>query len=410
MRISFLPVLILLLFSILVDIYILKDIRQFCKQSHRKFCTVLYSVFSIICWIFIIIVFCFPYQDAEKSIVPMTWMIFSYLSVYISKFVYAICSLIGRIFRRKGNDKMSIGSVCGIISGFLVFGIMWYGALITRRTIDINRIELISHKLPPSFDGFKIVQLSDMHLGTWGNDTTFISKMVDSINSLKPDLVLFTGDFVNRRSSEMLPFVDILSRISARHGTMAVLGNHDYGGYVKWKTDDAYKENLRLMDDLVNKMGWKLLKNQNEFIGIGNDSIVVIGVENWGEPPFNQLGDLGKSYPGHSDHLHGLNDSTYKILMTHNPEHWNQVVTKISNVDLSLSGHTHAMQMMLKLGNFKWSPSSWRYKNWGGLYETKAKDGNPMNLYVNIGVGEVGFPARIGTARPELTEITLHAK
>lgn len=335
-------------------------------------------------------------------------MIFCYLSIYFPKLIYVICSLIGRIFRSKSKSKITAGSIVGIILGLLCFILMWIGVIFTRHHITVNKIEIHSEKLPSSFNGYKIVHFSDMHLGTWGNDTTFISKMVDSINSLEPDLILFTGDFVNRRSDEMLPFIGPLSRLKARDGVKSVLGNHDYGNYVNWKSHEGKINNMHLLDSIIGIMDWKLLKNSTDFIIRGQDSIALIGVENWGEPPFNQIGDLKKAYPSDHQGKIDLNDNNYKILMTHNPEHWNQIVSKESNIDLSLSGHTHAMQMMTKIGNWEWSPASWRYKNWAGLYTEKANDGNTMNLYVNIGVGEVGFPARIGAAAPELTLITLH--
>lgn len=284
---------------------------------------------------------------------------------------------------------------------------MWVGALDTREQIRINTVNLTYKKLPKSFNGLKIVHFSDMHLGTWGNDTAFVSKLVNEINAQKPDLILFTGDFVNRRTDEMLPFVSILKRLKSKYGTFSVLGNHDYGSYVKWNTEADYNANLALMDSLNSAMDWKLLKNKSLYINNGTDSIVIIGVENWGEPPFNQVGDLIGSYPSDDKKGKGLNDNAFKILLTHNPEHWRQIVTQQSNIDLSLSGHTHAMQTMLKIGNWQWSPAAWRYKDWGGLYKHTSKDGNPMNMYVNIGVGEVGFPARIGAAKPEITVINL---
>lgn len=407
MRIPIISAIALLVFSVLIDIYILLDIKKYCSEKYKKLSFYIYLSVSIALWVFLIIALCLPRQKQDDSILPMMWMLFSYLSIYLPKFIYCICSLIGRLFSLSFRKKKNYGVYAGIFLSCVLFFLLWWSVIYTRNQIDINKVEIRSQKLPSSFDGFKVAQFSDLHLGTFGNDTTFISKFIDSINAQKPDLILFTGDYVNRMGAEMKPFINVLSRLKAPYGVYAVYGNHDYGGYVQWKDNESYKANLKEMHQDIRDMGWKMLNNQTAFISRDNDSIVLIGVHNWGEPPFNQLGDLGKSYPENPDRLKGLNDNMFKILMTHNPEHWSQVATKVSNIDLTLSGHTHAMQTMFKIGKYKWSPASFRYKYWGGLYNDTAKDGNPMKLYVNIGAGEVGFPARIGAAKPEITLFTL---
>ena len=410
MRIPLVLSILLVLFSILIDIYILFDIRRKYIGKKKKMMEYMYSISSVLLWAFVIIALCLPRKNENDSILPVMWMLFSFLTIYIPKFIYCIFSIFGNILSYFIKRRIKYISWIGIGLGVIVFISMWWGIIHTRHTLEINKLDIVSSKLPESFNGYKIVQFSDMHLGTWGNDTTFISKMVDSINNQQPDVILFTGDFVNRKGEELKPFKKILGRLKASDGVYAVYGNHDYGGYVDWTTQEAYNNNLSELHKDIAEMGWQMLNNQTAFLKNKQDSIVLIGVHNWGEPPFNQLGDLGKSYPESNDKLKGLNDGMFKILLTHNPEHWIKVATKISNIDLSLSGHTHAMQIMLKLGDFKWSPSKFRYKDWGGLYNTVASDGTPMNLYVNIGVGEVGFPARIGAAKPEITVFTLHNK
>ncbi len=407
MRIPLAAAIALVIVSVLIDIYILCDVRKY-SVRRRKAGTWIYGITTLLCWGLQAAILCMPKRSADHSINPLMWMLFSYLSIYIAKIVYCLFSLIGRIFTRRG--RFNYGIAAGAVAGSLLFAVLWVGALYTRRVIETTNVEISSARLPKSFDGFRVLQFSDIHVGTWGNDTTFISKLVDSINSSRADVILFTGDIVNRRSSELDPFISVLRRLRAPHGVYAVFGNHDYGGYVEWDEPDGGNRDAARLDSLMKGMGWKTLKNQTDFIRKDNDSIVLIGVENWGDPPFNQLGDLGKSYPEDPNHLKGLNDNMFKILMTHNPAHWASVVKKISNIDLSLSGHTHAMQCMLKAGDWKWSPSQYRYKEWGGLYTDTATDGSPMNLYVNIGAGEVGFPARMGAARPEITVITLRSK
>lgn len=410
MRIPLISAIILVIFSILVDLYILSDIRKYSVLKRKKIYSTIYLTSSVILWIFIIVVLCLPRQNEDDSVLAIVWMLFSYLSIYLSKFIYCLISIIGRLVKLITQKGKNYAVYIGLIAGIFTFCILWWGVIFTRNKIEINKIEIVSSKLPESFNGMKVVQFSDLHLGTFGNDTTFVSKFVDSINNLNPDLILFTGDFVNRKGSELKPFKNVLSRLSSKYGVYAVYGNHDYGGYVKWNNKDDYHKNLQELHNDIKEMGWKMLNNHTKFISENNDTIILIGVHNWGEPPFNQLGDLGKSYPENNDKLKSLNDNNFKILMTHNPEHWNQVVTNISNIDLTLSGHTHAMQTIFKIGNIKWSPAALRYKYWGGLYDKKAKDGTDMKLYVNIGAGEVGFPARIGAAYPEITLITLHSK
>lgn len=404
------PVFAAIFFAVLViacDAYIYSDLVRTVSKKHSKCAKVIFAIFTLLCWGLVIVTLCMPKRSNEVSVLPIMWMLFTALSIYIPKILYCICSLIGRIFTRKG--KKNRGIIVGMIIGALAFIIMWWGVLVTRHQIVTNHVEVVSDKLPESFDGIRILQFSDAHVGTWGNDTTFISALVDSINAQKADLILFTGDIVNRRSEELEPFRNILGRLKAPMGVYGVYGNHDYSSYVDWPNKEDGDRDLYHLRSMVDSMGWKMLCNQTEFIKKDNDTIVLIGVENWGEPPFNQLGDLGKSYPQSKDKLQGLNDGMYKILMTHNPEHWSQVATKISNIDLSMAGHTHAMQMMLKFGDCKWSPSQYRYPQWAGMYTQQAKDGNPMHLYVNIGVGEVGFPARLGAAKPELTVFTLRS-
>lgn len=304
-------------------------------------------------------------------------------------------SLLPRIWKRKGWKRCrAVGAVIGI----LVFFTMWWGAIVTPRQLDVVDVELQFDRLPRDFDGYRVLQVSDLHVGTYGESTGIVENIVEQINAQHADLVVFTGDIVNRETDEILPFVSILKQIKAKDGVVSILGNHDYGDYYKWPSAAAKQAN---MDKLVriqrDSLGWNLLRNEHFFLKHGSDSIAIIGVENWGEPPFPTYGDLDKSYPD-------VNDSTFKLLLSHNPKHWDEVVSKTTNIDLTLSGHTHAMQMMLSLGRVKLSPSVFCYKHWQGLTEDEGK-----RLYVNIGTGEVGIPMRIG-ATPELTVFTLKRK
>lgn len=410
MRISIISALLLIVFAVCTDLYILSDIRRYCVAKFKQSAIRGYWITSVILWATILVILILPKRSPDDSILGLMWGLFAVLSIYFPKFLYVVCSLIGKLICRIGNLQKNRGITVGAILGVFLFLMMWWGALVTRRQIDVTNVDIVSNRLPESFDGFKIVQFSDAHVGTWGNDTTFISALVDSINAQKPDMIVFTGDVVNRRSSEFDPFKPVFARLKAPHGVYAILGNHDYAGYIDWPhPGDDNKDVARLVSEM-SSIGWKVMNNKSEFISNGKDSIALIGVENWGEPPFKKLGDIVKSYPLAGDTVHSLNDKNFKVLLTHNPMHWSQVATKISNIDLTLSGHTHAMQAEVKLGDWKWSPSVFRYDTWGGLYTHKSASGSPMHLYVNIGNGEVGFPARLMSAKPEITNLTLRSE
>ena len=396
----------MVILTLIIDGYIYYDVRSMSGKPKRKRNGWLYIASCVSCWALLVVAFSLPLRDEGRDVIPVMWLLFTYLTIIAAKTVYVLCSLIGRLCNIGSRRLSNYGAMLGVSLGLLVCGTMWYGVMFTRHNIDVKNVDIVSEKLPASFNGYRIVQFSDLHTGTWGGDTAFVSKLVDSINALRPDVIMFTGDIVNRKTCELEPFRKVLMRLKAKDGVYSILGNHDYGDYVDWSSAKSKAANLQQLKDRQGEMGWKMLNNSHEFIKRGSDSIAVIGVENWGEPPFGQYGDLVKAYRGKGV---GLKDGNFKILMTHNPEHWNQVVKKNSNIDLSLSGHTHAMQIEADMFGQRFSPAAWRYKYWGGLYEDTGTDVTPSRLYVNIGAGEVGMPMRLG-AVPELTVITLRKK
>ncbi len=417
MRLPFIFIIVLFIVAILIDCYNLKDIGRVVSAKHRKGWKIGYYITMVIGYALLIGVACIPVRDESSNILPVMWLLYSFLSLYIPKIIYFLFSIISRLcsfFKDKygkaavGNSRKKYWLVkIGLGLSILTFILLWWGVFFTRREIQVNEVEIFSKKLPSAFNGYRIVQFSDAHVGTWGEDTTFVAKMVKTINDLNPDLIVFTGDIVNRRTDELRPFLKVLAKLKAKDGVYSVLGNHDYGDYIDWKDEAEHKQNNELLAKWEKDMGWHLLNNERVILSRGNDSIVLLGVENWGEPPFPEYGKLRNAYPANPDSIYNLNDSRYKILLTHNPEHWTREVIKISNIDLSLSGHTHAMQMMLSVGGWKWSPSAFKYSKWGGLYKENNSKGEPMQLYVNIGTGEVGMPSRIGSAYPEITELIL---
>ena len=376
---------IIILLNACVDYVIFRILKSRC----RCIWSCIYASISILITLFVIIVVSLPRRDgSDGQLLFIMWSLFSYFSIYLPKYTF----LLSRILCFKKKIVKYISPI-GLLLGCICTILMWWGALVNRYEVDIEEVLVEINDLPASFDDYKIAQISDLHLGTFNGDTIFVSKLVDIINTLDVDLVAFTGDIVNRKSEELLPYESLLSRIQAKDGVLSVLGNHDYGDYLDWATPKDKEENLRLMYEINQRMGWDLLLNESKYLYRGNDSIVVIGVENIGDPPFKVYGSLGEANQS-------LADSTIKILLTHNPAHWEQDIkdNKKYNIALTLSGHTHAMQIEL----FGFSPSIFRYNYWKGLY----KDSLNRYLYVNVGAGTVAMPMRIG-ATPEITVLTL---
>lgn len=392
MRIPIFALLLLVAVMALTDVSIYKQLR---KLGHRWLTTAHIAVSAIFYVVLAVIAYFAKSQASDEFFMVMMWSLYTAISIATAKLLYMIfwaVSLLPKVWRRKPWRGCRIA---GVAVGTLVFATLWWGALVTPRQIDVNQMEVKSDKLPKGFDGYRILQVSDLHVGTYGKSTAIVERIVDEINAQHADLVVFTGDIVNRKTDEIKPFISTLKQIKAKDGVISILGNHDYGDYYKWPSEEAKKANLASLACIqCDSLGWTLLRNEHLTLRHGGDSIVVIGVENWGEPPFPTYGDLDKAY---SD----CNDGNFKLLLSHNPKHWDYIVSKQTNIDLTLSGHTHAMQMMLTLGNKKLSPSVWKYKHWQGMTE---EDGR--RLYVNIGTGEVGVPMRIG-ATPELTVFTL---
>ena len=396
MRLPIIMMSILFIVNFCADFIIWRDVKRSFKNRWQTK-VVIALLLSI--WALLIIAVLSPRRDAGADLQPIMWMLYTFLSLFIPKLLYALFSLLSRVSLFWRAKHLSVLKYIGSVLSILSFVAIWWGALVTRNDIEVTRQTVKFENLPKSFDDYKIVHISDIHAGTWGTDTAFLSNMVDTVNALNPDLVLFTGDIVNRNTKEIYPFVNALSRLKAKQGVYSVLGNHDYGDYMDWSSAIERERNNRELIDVQNKMGWRMLNNEHCWVRKDNDSIAIIGVENWGEPPFSVYGDLRKAYSN-------LNDENFKVLLTHNPEHWKREVSEISNIDLSLSGHTHGMQFVLQFGDWKWSPAVWKYKEWGGLYTKENPEGKELKLYVNIGLGEVALPFRLG-ATPEVTLITL---
>jgi predicted MPP superfamily phosphohydrolase len=280
--------------------------------------------------------------------------------------------------------------------GALPFISLTYGILRNRHRYKVFNQSITLPNLPKSLDGLRIVQISDIHSGSFTLKEP-VKGAIDLINQQNPDLVFFTGDLVNSVASEMDRFLDVFDKIRAKFGVFSVLGNHDYGDYVRWENVEMKKQNLQNLIGHHQKMGWDLLLNENRVLNINNEKVAVIGVENYSESRhFPKYGDLRKA-------TDGIENTSLKLLLSHDPTHWSsQVITSYKDIDVTFSGHTHGMQFGIEIpGWLKWSPAKFIYKHWAGLYQ----EGKQF-LYVNRGLGYLGYPGRVGIL-PEITVIEL---
>ena len=290
--------------------------------------------------------------------------------------------------RRKIISQIALGLAS------IPFASLLYGMYRGKYNYKVLTYNLEFEDLPDAFDGFKITQISDIHSGSFDNQTK-VQYGVDLVNQQKSDLVLFTGDLVNNRADEIKPWIKIFNKIKAEFGVFSILGNHDYGDYMRWESPAAKRKNMEDLYDAHNEMGWDLLLNESRFIEKDGERLAIIGVENWGSG-FKKAGDLNKA-------LNNVSEKDFKILLTHDPSHWEaQVIPHPFKIHLTLSGHTHGMQFGIEIpGIIKWSPAKWRYKQWAGVYGE-----NKQYLNVNRGFGYLAYPGRVGMW-PEVSVITL---
>ena len=291
--------------------------------------------------------------------------------------------------RRKFVSKIALGLAA------IPFTSLLYGMYQGKYNFKVLKYTLNFEDLPDAFDGYKLTQISDIHSGSFDNKEK-IEYAVSLVNEQKSDVILFTGDMVNNEASEMIPWKDTFGRLEAKDGKFSVLGNHDYGDYVRWPSREAKAKNLEDLKTIQNEMGFNLLLNESQYLEKNGQRIALIGVENWGKGGFKKAGDLQKA-------TSKIDKDDFKILMSHDPSHWDaEVVNDKKHFHLTLSGHTHGMQFGIEIpGWIKWSPVKWRYKRWAGIYEE-------LGQYINVnrGFGYLGYPGRVGIW-PEITVIEL---
>ena len=402
-------------FFLLLDFYLFTSISPvFNKGSFsNKIFNITYWVISAIIYSIIIFVFInfnkrTPSVHFNNEILISSFMFIVFISKFFALIPLVVDDIL-RIFRFIGQfivtdlkrenifdiDRLKFLKKTSLFIGSTFFITMLGGILFGRYNFKTKNINLKLENWSSKLKDFKIVQISDLHLGSFSS-VKKLEEVVEIINNEKADLVVFTGDLVNNFHNEALPYISTLKKIKSNYGNYSVLGNHDYCDYVGWKrSSKKWKDNFNEMLDVHRKMGFNLLLNSSKEIEIEDDKINLVGVENWGAGNFNKDGDLKKA-------MFEVNEEYPTILLSHDPSHWSaQVLDFQKRIDLQLSGHTHGMQFGIDIPGFKWSPVQWRYKQWSGLYENSKKF-----IYVNTGVGNLAYAGRVGIM-PEITVLKI---
>lgn len=411
-----LGVIVFILFMLLLDSYFFQAIKTAAQSASPKIKLLVYSIYWLLTVFAIVGFLLFVFTDKDfLGKKARTFVFATIIGLFLAKLSGMIFLLIddvrrgiqwitGKLFfsntegegmAGEGISRSVFLSWLGIATGTTLFGTLLYG-FSNKYKYQVKRVELSFDNLPASFKGMKIVQLSDIHSGSF-MDKRAVQHGVDMVMKENADLILFTGDLVNDRATEMKDYMDVFSRLKAPMGVYSTLGNHDYGDYVSWPHDGVSKEqNLEDLKQVHAALGWRLLMNEHVVLEKNNEQIALLGIENWSaKGRFPKYGRMDLAHPGTEKY-------PFKILMSHDPSHWTgQVKEQYKDIDLMLSGHTHGMQFGVEIPGFKWSPVQYMYKEWAGLYE----DGK-QKLYVNRGFGFIGYPGRVGIL-PEITVIEL---
>ena len=393
----------------LVDFYVfqaLKTVSQNLSASTQRIIYILHwAVFAITAGTFALASFTRGTPpDAFKAYLASTLFIIFASKLVVVLFLFVDDTLrLGKVVLNRTTSaetafdpsRSKFLSQMGLMVAAVPFSAFIYGMVKGAYDYRVKRVTLRLPNLPAAFDGFKMLQISDLHTGSF-TSTEPLKEAVRLINQQEADLVFVTGDIVNNVATELMPHVDTLKEIQAKQGVFSVLGNHDYGDYVSWESREAKTQNLQTLIDTQRRMGWDVLLNENRRIEKDGAHIAVLGVENWGNRAgFPKYGNLNKAYSGSEE-------SPFKVLLSHDPSHWDgEVNQKYSDIDLTLSGHTHGMQFGVNIPGLKWSPVQYLYKQWAGLYKR-----GQQHIYVNTGLGFIGYPGRVGFL-PEITVFEL---
>jgi len=419
MRYLFEAFIVLSVFTLLADYLTVRTLSSVYSDKIRShFSFPLGSFWHYFCSVFFVTTFFiawFLVKDANSPVnyLIFMWLLFAYLIVYIPKLFYLlfywmgylIQLLMGKMFKKKRVSKVNDGryprisrkkflSQLGIVIASAPFVSLMFGAFKGRFAFEVKKTRIPFRNLPKAFNGLKIVQISDLHLGSLNSNHDQIERVVEMINEEKPDMICFTGDLVNNFHEETIGWDSVINRLKAPMGKFSILGNHDYGDYSKWSSKEEKIANFEGILDAHDRFGFKLLNNESVVLSKNGEKIAIAGVENWGHPPFPQYGDLDKAGKG-------LEDIPFRILLSHDPDHWDAEVRHKKMYSLTLSGHTHGMQLGLRYKNYQWSPAKYKFRRWAGLYHE-----GKQYLYVNRGLGYLGMPVRVGMP-PEITVLEL---
>lgn len=410
-----LGVFIFISLNLLLDTYVFQAIKSVSQGLSPRARAILYTVYWGITAISVIsfLLFVYTQQDFLGRKVR-TYLFATVIGLFLAKIaavLFFIIDDVRRIFQWAGTKLFASKTAApaaagegitrsaflnwlGLATGTTLFGSLLYG-FSNKYNYEIKRLQLSFENLPASFKGLKIVHISDIHSGSF-MDKKAVSHGIEKIMNEKPDIILFTGDLVNDRATEMDEYRDVFSQLKAPLGVYSTLGNHDYGDYVHWPSQQHKAQNLEDLKKVHASMGWRLLMNEHVALEKNGEEIALLGIENWSaKARFPKHGRMDLAHPGTEKY-------PFKILMSHDPSHWDaEVKTKYPDIDLMLSGHTHGMQFGVEIPGFKWSPVQYMYKQWAGVYE----DGK-QKLNVNRGFGFIGYPGRVGVL-PEISVIEL---
>ena len=361
--------------------------RTYIRKWKKKAMRMLYWIPSILLLLGMVYVFG-SFKAKPESMNLLGIFLITFLTINVPKIVFTLLSLLFRAILPKPKGQI-VGNCIAGASALFVMGYILYGAFFGTKNFQIRETTILSKDLPKGFENYRIVQISDIHCGSWAGNTQALPKAVNLINAQEPDLIVFTGDLVNNIATELDEFMPVLSQLKAKDGVYSVLGNHDYAMYIPWESPEKKEQNLIALKQKQADMNWILLNNRHVKLYQNGDSLALIGVENCGRPPFPNYAKFPEAMEG--------TEGMFKILLSHDPSSWRREVLPETDIQLTLSGHTHAMQTKI----FGFSPAVWVYPEYEGLYT----EGKQM-LYVNIGLGHLMYPLRLG-AWPEITLLTL---
>lgn len=368
----------------LTDDYIYRRYVKRLKKSYTKW---LYWLPTLLMFMAMIVILG-GFEPNQQAMHRFCSFLIVFLCIYIPKAIFIIFTFLFKLIGKLSGQHFKENYLSLAIS-LLTMGYLIFGATEGIEHFQVKEVTIRSKDIPKGFEGYRIIQLSDMHLGSWNGDIRIMQKAVNLINEQKADLIVFTGDLVNNVASELDTFIPILSQLKAKDGIYSVLGNHDYSMYIPWESEEAKVANLDSLISKQEQMGWQVLLNRHIKLYHQHDSIALIGVENSGRPPFPDYAKLSEAMAG--------TEGMFKVLLSHDPTHWRREVLSNTDIQLMLAGHTHAMQTKI----FGFTPASFVFPEHSGLYQE-----NGQMLYVNIGLGHLMFPMRLG-AWPEITLFTL---